>query len=59
MVAGSIPCNSKFCVQIQKISVIDIDVLVAHNLKKEVSTVGSLEEPTRWTPTYDPIYEGR
>ena len=28
------------------------------NPQKEVSTVESLEEPTHWTPTYDPIYGG-
>ena len=28
------------------------------NLQKEVSTVGSPEEPTHRTPTYDPIYGG-
>ena len=28
----------------------------SQNLQKEVSTVGSPEEPTHRTPTYDPIY---
>ena len=30
----------------------------SQNLQKEVSTVGSPEEPTHRTPTYDPIYGG-
>ena len=41
----------------QKVSVMDIDVCNL-NLQKEVSTVGSLDEPTYRTPTYDPIYGG-
>ena len=36
----------------------EIDVPVKLNLQKEVNTVGSPEEPTHRTPTYDPVYGG-
>ena len=58
LVAGSIPRNSKFCVYIPKVSVVDIRRTSSLNLQKGVSTVGSPEEPVHRTPTYDPIYRG-
>ena len=57
LVAGPIPRNSKFCVyskgewrRRRRTSIL--------NLQKEVSTVGSLEDPTHRTSTYDSIYGG-
>ena len=58
LAAGSIPRNSKFCVHIPKVSVMIHRHTSSQNLQKEVSTVGSPEEPTHRTPTYDPIYGG-
>ena len=56
LVAGNIPCNFKFCVYIPKSDCNGHRRTSSLNLQKEVSTVGSLEEPTHRTPTYDPIY---
>ena len=56
LVAGSIPRNSKFCAHIPKVSVMIHRHTSSQNLQKEVSIVGSPEEPTHRTPTYDPIY---
>ena len=56
LVAGSIPRNSKFCEQISKGECNGYRRTSSLIIQKEVSTVGSLEEPTHRTPTYDPIY---
>ena len=58
LVAGFIPRNSKFCGHIPKVSVMIHRRTSSQNLQKEVSTVGSPEEPTHRTPTYYPIYGG-
>ena len=56
LVVGSIPRNSKFCVHIPKGECKGHRRTSSLNLQMEVSTVGSLEEQTHRTPTYDPTY---